>query len=79
MGKVKEEDLVENENLFRALVCSPIAVLFVLLAGNSMMSSGFIVFKVLFVVMALIFSLTAMAYAAYYTNDCYASKADSAG
>lgn len=74
----KSENFIENENLFRALVCSPIAVLFVMLAVNSMMSPGFVVFKVIYVVMALCFALSALAYAAYYTNDCYAATADDA-
>jgi len=78
MGKVQSESLIENENLFRALVCSPIAVLFVMLAVNSMMSPGFVVFKVLYVVMALVFSLSALAYASYYTNEYQAAKADDA-
>jgi len=79
MGKVNSKTVVENENLFRALVCSPIAILFVMLAVNSMMSPGLVAFKVLFVVMALCFALSALAYAAYYTNDCYAATADIEG
>ena len=77
MGNVKSGVLIENENLFRALVCTPIAILFVMLAANSVMSSGIVLFQVIFVVLALYFSLSTLAYAAFYTNDHHMDKVDS--
>ena len=60
---------VENENLFRALVCLPMGILFSILAAYYGASSGLLMFKVIFVLLALAFSLYGLAYAAYYTND----------
>jgi len=76
MENVKSEVLIENENLFRALACAPIAILFGIFAVNSVMSPGILIFKVIFVLLALYFSLTTLAYAAYYTNDHYEGKVD---
>ena len=74
MGNGKSEVLIENENLFRGLVCAPIAILFVMLAVNSVMTTGLLLFKLIFVLMALFFTLSTLAYAAYYTNDYHAEK-----
>lgn len=71
MENVKSELTIKNENLFRALVCIPVAALFALLAINSVMTSGIIIFQILFILLALYFSLSALAYAAYYTNERY--------
>lgn len=71
MGNSTNEVSIQNENLFRALVCAPLAIMFVLLAANSVMNSGLIIFSVLYVLVALYFVLTTLAYAAYYTNDLY--------
>ena len=76
MGNVKSEVTIENENLFRALVCAPIAILFAVFAVNSLMSSGIVLFKLIFVCLALYFSLSTLAYAAYYTNEYLAEKAE---
>lgn len=76
MGKAKSDVLIENENLFRALVCAPIAILFGVMAVNSVISPGIVLFKVIFVLMALYFSLSALAYAAYYTNERFEGKAE---
>jgi len=65
----KSDLVVENENLFRTLVCAPIALIFVLFAGPFLMSPGLIFFKIIYVVMALYFTLSALAYGAYYTNE----------
>lgn len=73
MGNVK----VENENLFRALVCLPLAILFSLLAGNSVMNSGIIIFQVMFVVLAMYFVLSTLGYFALYTNEYFDEKAQS--
>ncbi|MFD2167059.1 hypothetical protein ACFSJY_12430 [Thalassotalea euphylliae] len=72
MGKVS----FDNENLFRALICAPVAVFFALMAAEWVMSSGPIVLNVIFVVMALLFSLTTLAYLSHYTNERFEGKAD---
>ncbi|WP_286232467.1 hypothetical protein [Thalassotalea sediminis] len=69
MGKAKNDVLIENENLFRALFSALAAVLFIVLAVNYVGTSGLLLFKVLFVLAALYFTLSTLAYAAYYTND----------
>jgi integral membrane sensor domain MASE1 len=76
MENVKSEVVIKNENLFRALACAPIAILFVIFAVNSVTSPGILLFKVLFVLLALYFTLTTLAYAAYYTNDHYEGNVD---
>jgi len=77
MDQVKSDVVVENENLFRALFCGPIALLLVLFGGDFLMSSGLVLFKVIYVLMALYFSISALAYAAFYTNELYEGKTDS--
>lgn len=77
MGQANTGLLIENENLFRALACAPIAILSSILAVDFAMSSGLIIFKVLLACMAIYFSLTAIAYAAYYTNEIYSEKSGS--
>jgi len=71
MEKVNNEHIIKNENLFRAWVCLPLAILFVLLSINSVATSGMVVFQVLFILMAICFSLSALFYAAHYTNERY--------
>ncbi len=71
MEKVKSEVTIKNENLFRALVSLPLAALFALLAMNSVMNSGIIIFQILYILMALYFSLSTLGYAAHYTNERY--------
>jgi uncharacterized membrane protein YqjE len=72
------ESFIQNENLFKALVCTPLAVVFWFFAVNSIMSSGHIVFNVTYVLLALFFTLSTLGYAAFYTNDYYAEKAHGA-
>lgn len=67
----KTESLIKNDNLFKALVYTPLAVLFYFFALNSVMSSSHIVFNTIYILMTLYFTLSAIAYAAYYTNDRY--------
>jgi len=74
MSNVKSEMIIENENLFRALASAPIAILLVLFAGNFLFSSGIVLFKVIYVLMALYFTLSTLAYAAFYTNEVYEEK-----
>ena len=76
MEKVKSERIIENENLFRAWVCVPSAILFVLLSINSMATSGILVFQIIFTLMAVYFSLNALSYAAHYTNERFEGKTD---
>jgi len=77
MDNVKRDLVVENENLFRALFSAPIAMVLVLFAESFLMSPGLVLFKVIYVLMASYFLLSALAYAAYYTNELYAEEADS--
>ena len=77
MSKVKSGFVIENENLFRALFCAPTAILLVLFANSFLMSAGLVLFKVIYVLMALYFTLSTLAYSAYYTNELYEGKADS--
>lgn len=76
MGKVNNDVIVDNENLFRTLFCAPIAILLVLFAENFLMSSGLILFKVIYVLMTLFFFISALAYGAYYTNELSSGEAD---
>ncbi|MDO6446937.1 hypothetical protein Q4493_14275 [Colwellia sp. 1_MG-2023] len=76
MANANNVEGIENENLFRALVTAPLAIFFVIIAANSVMSSGIFIFKLIFIGMAIYFSLSTLAYAAYYTNDHHAEKAD---
>jgi len=68
------ECLIKNSNLFKAIFCTPLAILFWYFAVNSIMSSGHIVFNVIYVLLALYLSLSALAYAAFYTNDYHADS-----
>lgn len=71
MGNKNNNVLIENENLFRAVTCAPFGVAFSFFAVNAMQSTGPVLLKVIFILMALYFSLSALAYAAYYTNDLF--------
>lgn len=75
MGKV-ERNLIENENLFRSLVCIPPAIIFVLLAVNSISSSGIVLFQIIFTLIATYFTLSTIGYAAIYTNELYEGKTE---
>ena len=72
MEMVKSEALVQNDNLYRALVSAPIAILFLMLAKNALASPGLIFMTFLFIVMATYFTLSTLAYAAFSTNDHHA-------
>jgi len=76
MDRVTSDLKVENENLFRALFSAPIAIFLVLFAESFLMSSGIVLFKVIYVLMALYFSLSCLAYAAYYTNEVYEGETE---
>lgn len=76
MSEIKSNDGIENENLFRALFCAPTAILLVLFAESFLMSSGVALFKVIYVLMALYFTLSTLAYAAYYTNELYEGETE---
>jgi len=76
MSQVKSDAGIENENLFRALFCAPTAILLVLFAESFLMSSGIVLFKVIYVLMALYFTLSTLAYAAYYTNELYEGETE---
>ena len=72
------EALIKNKNLLKALYCTPLAAFFWFIADKSIMSSGSIVFNVVYVLAALYFALSAHGYAAFYTNDYNAQDAHSA-
>jgi hypothetical protein len=76
MSQVTNDAGIENENLFRALFCAPTAILLVLFANSFLMSPGVVLFKVIYVLMALYFTLSTLAYAAYYTNELYEGKTE---
>jgi len=76
MSNVESDAGIENENLFRALFCAPTAILLVLFANSFLMSPGVVLFKVIYVLMALYFTLSTLAYAAYYTNELYEGKTE---
>jgi len=69
MSKVNSEVVIENENLFRVIFCAPAAILFSILAANSISSSGIVIFQIIFVLMAMYFSLCTLGYAAFYSNE----------
>ena len=75
MGKTSSDVKIENENLFRAIVCAPVGVFFFIMAVNSVMSPGLVLFKVIFVLMAMTFTLGSLGYAAFFTNDYFAEQA----
>jgi uncharacterized membrane protein YqjE len=77
MGNVKSEVVIENENLFRALVFGPVAILLVLFGSSFLMSPGVVLFKVIYVLMASYFSISALAHAAFYTDELYAGEVES--
>ena len=66
--------IIENENVFRALVSVPPAILFILLAANSLMSGGIVLFQVIYILLALYFLLSAIGYAALYSNELVEQK-----
>lgn len=75
MGKA-ESSMIENENLFRSLVCIPPAIIFVLLAVNSISTSGIVIFQIIFTLIASYFTLATVGYAALYTNERYEGKTE---
>jgi len=71
--------MIENDNLFKALVSFLVAILFIVLAVNSFSTGGLVLFKVLFVLIALVYTLFTLAYAAYYTNDHFRAQTGEVG
>jgi hypothetical protein len=76
MEKIKNKSIIKNENLFRAWACVPLVILFVWLSIDSVANSGIIIFQILFTLMAIYFSLSAISYAAHYTNELYEGKTE---
>jgi hypothetical protein len=77
MGHVTSDVIIENENLFRTMIFAPVAILLVLFAESFLMSSGIVLFKVIYVLMTSYALLSALAYGAYYTNELYEGKVES--
>jgi hypothetical protein len=71
MSNEKSTLIIKNENLFRTLVFSPVAILLIIFGGEFLASSGLFFFKIIYVLVGLYSSLCALAYGAYYTNDLY--------
>ena len=77
MSQVNNDLVIANENLFRALFCGPIAILLIVFAERFFMSFELMLFKVIYVLLAFVLSLYAIAYAAYYTNEVYEGETES--
>lgn len=67
----KAESAFENQNLGKLVKFTPFAIIFTMIAVSSVTSPANILFKVIFVLMAIYFLYSALAAAAHYTNDCY--------
>jgi hypothetical protein len=77
MSNNKNTLLIENENLFRSLVFSPVAIVLIIFGGEFLTSSGLFLFKLIYVIVGVYSALCALAYGAYYTNEVYEGKAES--
>lgn len=76
MGNTSSELLIENENLFRALISTPIAILFAALTMYALSSGVNVVMTAIFVISALYFALSTLSYLAHYTNERFEGKAE---
>ena len=71
----KEPDYqIKNENLFKTLLCLPIGIGFAFFMVSAFASSGMSVGVLLLFVLTMYFMLSGIAYAAFYTNECFDSK-----
>lgn len=71
----KAEPLFANKNLSALVLYSPFATISLIIAASTLASSTHIAFKSLFVVLAIVLTLKAIAHAAFYTNDFYEQNA----
>tara|TARA_B110000881_G_C18519245_1_gene486633 strand:+ start:620 stop:856 length:237 start_codon:yes stop_codon:yes gene_type:complete len=75
MGRTKSTESIENDNLFKALICLLPALGFTLMAKQLWLSPGLVLLDVLFTLVAMYFVLSVLVHAAWYTNDCDREKA----
>lgn len=68
--------LIENENLFRTLVFSPVALVLIVFGGEFLSSDKLFLFKVIYVLVGLYSTLCALAHGAFYTNELYEGKTE---
>lgn len=76
MAEQENSLAVENENLFRAMLCAPAAIAFGALTTSTISSNGIGFINLFFILLTLYFSLSALGYAALYTNDRYEGRAE---
>ncbi|QOL24823.1 hypothetical protein LP316_10875 [Thalassotalea sp. LPB0316] len=67
---------IENDNLFKAVIYLPIAILFALLASDAISGGSNIFFQVMYVILALYFVLGTLGYFAHFTNDFFDGRTD---
>ena len=73
----KAEKIIHNTNLSKLVYNTPLAIFFVVVAVESVSSGAHLVFNIASVLLAMHFTLSSLAYAAFYTNDCYELPVDS--
>lgn len=76
MSKQSNSLAIENESLFRAMICAPAAIAFAGLTIKTINSNGFGLLNLFLILLTLYFALSALGYAALYTNDRYEGRAD---
>jgi len=74
MESKKSTESIENDNLFKALICVLPAIGFSLMAKYLWLSPGLVFLDVLFTFVAVYFVLSVLMHAAWYTNDCDREK-----
>lgn len=62
---------IQNENLFKTLLCLPIGIAFSIMLVSAFEASGFAVSTFLLFVLTMYFLLSGIGYAAYYTNEFF--------
>ena len=67
--KQETEYHIQNENLFKTLLCLPIGIGFATFMMSSFETSGVSVATFLLFVLTMYFILSAIGYAAFYTNE----------
>lgn len=69
VNEQESEYEIENENLFKTLLCLPIGIGFGAFMMSAFNESGFNVGTFLLFVLTMYFTLSGIAYAAFYTNE----------
>ncbi|ATC98437.1 MULTISPECIES: hypothetical protein [Pseudoalteromonas] len=73
-NKQEPEYEIKNENLFKTLLCLPIGIGFAVFMISAFNNSGFNVGTFLLFVLTMYFTLSGIAYAAFYTNEKFDCK-----